>query len=64
MWTWTTIDADSKLILVYEVGGHSIETVLEFFENLRGRLANPVHLTTDRYNVYLMGRNGDALLPI
>ena len=53
MWTWTAIDSDSKLILAYEVGDRSIETGLEFLENLHGRLANPVHLATDRYNVYL-----------
>ena len=53
VWTWTAIDSDSKLILAYEVGDRSMETGLEFLENLQGRLANPVHITTDRYNVYL-----------
>ena len=53
VWTWTAIDADAKLMLAYEVGDRSLDTGLEFLENLRERLASPVHLATDGYNVYL-----------
>ena len=53
VWTWTAIDADTKLMLAYEVGDRSLDTGLEFLENLRERLASPVHLATDGYNVYL-----------
>ncbi len=53
VWTWTAIDADTKLMLAYEVGDRSLDTGLEFLENLRERLASPVHLAADGYNVYL-----------
>jgi len=53
VWTWTAIDVDTKLMLAYEIGDRSLETGLEFLENLRERLATPVHLATDGYNVYL-----------
>lgn len=35
------------MILSYLVGGRDAEYVLEFIDDLRGRLANRVHLTTD-----------------
>ena len=53
VWTWTAIDADSKMILAYEVGDRSSATAIEFMDNLRGRLANRVQLTTDGYKAYL-----------
>ena len=67
VWTWTAIDADTKLMLAYEVGDRSLDTGLEFLENLRERLASPVHLATDGYNVYLSaveqgGENAKHLL--
>ena len=68
MWTWTAIDADTKLMLAYEVGDRSADTDLEFLENLRERLASPVHLVTDGYKVYLsvveqvFGENAEHLL--
>ena len=40
-------------MLAYEVGDRSVDTGLEFLENLRERLASPVHLVTDGYKVYL-----------
>ena len=43
----------TKLIIAYEVGDRSVDTGLELLENLRERLASPVHLATDGYNVYL-----------
>ena len=68
MWTWTAIDADTKLMLAYEVGDRSADTGLEFLENLRERLASPVHLVMDGYKVYLsvvkqvFGENAEHLL--
>jgi IS1 family transposase len=46
-WTWTAIDADSKLLLSYLIGGRDAEFALMLMDDLRGRLANRVQLTTD-----------------
>jgi IS1 family transposase len=53
VWTWTAIDADSKLILSYLVGAGDSEYAHAFIGDLRSRLANRVQLTSDGYNVYL-----------
>ncbi len=53
VWTWTAIDADSKMILSYEVGDRSAETAHEFMFDLRNRLSNRVQLTTDGHKAYL-----------
>lgn len=53
VWTWTAIDADTKLMIAYWVGDRSFDTSVEFMEDLRERLAGPVDLITDGYKVYL-----------
>ena len=53
VWTWTAIDADSKLILSYLVGSRDSEYAHAFIGDLRSRLANRVQLTSDGFNVYL-----------
>ena len=52
-WTWTAIDADSKLIVSYLVGGRDAEYALAFMDDLRFRLANKVQLTSDAHRPYL-----------
>jgi IS1 family transposase len=52
-WTWTAIDADNKLLLSYLVGGRDAEFALMLMDDLRGRLANQVQLTTDGHRAYL-----------
>ena len=58
VWTWTALDADSKLIVSYEVGDRSGETAMEFMDDLRPRLANRVQLTTDGHKAYLEAVEG------
>lgn len=53
VWTWTGIDADSKLIISWHVGDRSQYTAIEFISDLRARLANKVQLTTDGHKAYL-----------
>ena len=53
VWTWTAIEADSKMILSYEVGDRSAGTAHEFMFDLRERLSNRVQLTTDGHKAYL-----------
>ncbi len=47
VWTWTALDADSKLILSWQVGGRDADYALGLMDDLRQRLANRVQLTTD-----------------
>ncbi len=53
VWTWTAVDADSKLIVSWMVGGRDAETANLFMDDLRPRLADQVQLTTDDLGVYL-----------
>lgn len=52
-WTWTAIDADSKLIISYLVGGRDAEYAYEFMQDVASRLANRVQLTSDGHGPYL-----------
>lgn len=53
VWTWTAIDADSKVIVSFLVGGRTAEYARKFIDDLASRLANRVQLTTDGYKAYL-----------
>jgi IS1 family transposase len=53
-WTWTAIDADSKLVISWLVGGRSLEYAVPFMQDLRSRLANRVQLTSDGHRAYLV----------
>ncbi len=57
-WTWTALDADSKLIVSYLVGGRDSEYAMEFMDDVRSRLANRVQLTTDGHKAYLEAVEG------
>jgi IS1 family transposase len=53
VWTWTAIDADSKVIVSYYVGDRTSESAIDFLNDLKGRLANRVQLTTDGLKLYI-----------
>jgi IS1 family transposase len=53
IWTWIAIDADTKLVPSFMLGGRDPDTGRLFMEDLAGRLANRVQLTTDGLNAYL-----------
>lgn len=53
VWTWTAIDADTKLVPSWLVGARDTETAVVFMDDLRSRLANRVQLTTDGHKPYL-----------
>ncbi|MEX1306367.1 MAG: IS1 family transposase [Rhodovibrionaceae bacterium] len=57
-WTWTAIDADSKLIVSYFIGGRDGECAMWFIDDLRTRLANRVQLTSDGHKAYLEAVEG------
>ncbi len=53
LWTWTALDADSKLIVAYLIGGRDAGYANEFMQDVASRLANRVQLTTDGHKAYL-----------
>ena len=53
VWTWVAIDADTKLVPSFMVGNRGAGTAKFFMDDLAGRLANRVQLTTDGHRVYL-----------
>src|SRR4051812_16144214 len=53
VWTWTALEADSKLLISYMVGGRDGDYAMALMDDLRGRLANRVQLTTDGHKAYL-----------
>jgi IS1 family transposase len=57
-WTWTAIDADSKLVISYLVGGRDADYAYEFMHDVAFRLANRVQLTTDGHKSYLEAVEG------
>jgi IS1 family transposase len=57
-WTWTAIEAQSKLLVSYLVGGRDGEYAKMLMNDLRGRLANRVQLTTDGHKAYLEAVEG------
>ncbi len=57
-WTWTALDSATKLIVSWLVGGRDGEYAIEFMDELRGRLANRVQLTTDGHKAYLEAVEG------
>src|SRR5438034_43154 len=58
VWTWTAIDADTKLIPSWAVGRRDAFTAHAFMLDLADRLAHRVQLTTDGNRVYLEAVEG------
>lgn len=52
-WTWTAIDADSKLLVSWLVGDRTTDSAVRFVADLKSRLANRVQLTSDGHKPYL-----------
>jgi IS1 family transposase len=53
VWTWTAIDADSKLMIAWHVGWRTARDAEVFMKDVAARLTNRVQLTTDGHKVYL-----------
>jgi IS1 family transposase len=53
VWTWTAIDADTKLIASWMVGTRGAESAQLFIRDLASRLANRIQLTTDGHRMYV-----------
>jgi IS1 family transposase len=53
VWTWTAIDADTKLVISWLVGLRDAGYAFEFMQDLKSRLVSRVQITTDGHRVYL-----------
>jgi IS1 family transposase/lambda repressor-like predicted transcriptional regulator len=58
VWTWTAIDADSKLIVSYQVGKRDADYASIFMTDVASRLASRVQMTTDGHAPYLYAVEG------
>lgn len=58
VYTWTALDADTKLIANWFVGTRGAECAKVFIDDLADRLTNRVQLTTDGHKAYLEAVEG------
>ncbi len=52
-WTWTALDADTKLIVSFFIGDRDGDCAKWFMDDVASRLANRVQLTSDGHRAYL-----------
>lgn len=53
VWTWTAIDADSKLIVSWNIGNRDADCANTFMHDVADRVKGYVQLTTDGHHAYL-----------
>ena len=58
VWTWTALEADSKLILSWLAGGRDSQYAIAFMDDVRARITNRVQITTDGHKAYLEAIEG------
>ena len=54
VYTWTAIDADTKLMPCWNVGTRGAESAYDFIHDLASRMANRIQLTTDGHKAYVV----------
>ena len=57
-WTWTALDADTKLCVSYLVGGRDAGWAHEFMQDCASRISSRVQITTDGHRAYLEAVEG------
>ena len=57
-WTWTAIEADTKLIISHFVGGRDGECASWFMQDVADRVANRIQITSDGHKAYLEAVEG------
>ena len=53
VWTWVAMDADTKLVCSWLVGGRGTWEAIQLVNDLASRMANRIQLTTDGHRPYL-----------
>ena len=54
VYTWTAIDADTKLMPCWNIGTRGAESAYDFIHDLASRMANRIQLTTDGHKAYVV----------
>ena len=57
-WTWTGLDADTKLCVSYLVGGRGADWAMDFMKDCASRIKGRVQVTTDGHKAYLEAVEG------
>ena len=57
VWTWVAMDADTKLVCSWTVGRRDWSSAKTLIEDLKGRMANRIQLSTDGLKWYLFAVN-------
>jgi len=58
VWTWVGIDADTKLVISYLVGGRGADWAMDFMQDCASRIRGRVQITTDGHKAYLEAVEG------
>jgi IS1 family transposase len=58
VWTWTAIDADSKMVVSWLVGDRDLDHAIKFINDLSTRVCHRIQLTTDGHQAYLEAVEG------
>jgi IS1 family transposase len=53
VWTWVGIDADTKLVVSYLIGGRGADWAMDFMKDAASRIKGRVQITTDGHKAYL-----------
>lgn len=53
IWTWVGIDADTKLVVSYLIGGRGADWAMDFMQDCASRIRGRVQITTDGHKAYL-----------
>ncbi len=53
VWTWVGIDADTKLVVSYLVGGRGADWAMDFMKDCAERVVGRLQITTDGHKAYL-----------
>ncbi|HEY0978543.1 MAG TPA: DDE-type integrase/transposase/recombinase [Flavobacteriales bacterium] len=65
VWTWTALDSDTKLMVLWFVGSRDAQAAYEFLSDVRSRVSTRMQLTSDGHSAYrsavdaVFGRNID-----
>jgi IS1 family transposase len=58
VWTWVGIDADTKLVVSYLVGGRGATWAMDFMQDCARRIQGRVQITTDGHRAYFQAVEG------
>jgi IS1 family transposase len=53
IWTWVGLDADTKLVVSYLIGGRGADWAMDFMKDCADRVVGRLQITTDGHKAYL-----------